>query len=461
ASVDFGDDGSGGLALAHAGGPFRALLEHGAARTDVVARDLPPGLSIATDAGGRVSFIGSAGIAELDALVDDGAGTRYVAAFAGLPAQFSLDVTESPAGAAWTASGRTTRVALSVESAAGIAGFSRFDATLDDVPPSLTLSAASTGKTTLSAPGRIGRLTLFATNGPALAAPANGIAYLESGTQRALAASLPGVALLDVDLLGATTTARLVTAGAYAFTASATRGGEDVKLRIDGMPGDITFSYRTVTGGARVDISANARATFVRGEVTRSGEYYILEAANLPRTLGVQVATLSGRNTVDYAGSESATRLEMWTNTGTRKQLWARLASPVPQTFNLVTNPSSEDGYLFRASEHTTVDVFDDRAPGDYLRLENVRIRKLDVAYKGSSTGWLKLDTDWHTVKGRVKSETGSSGFEVDVRDYLRAENYRLDWWNYIPYDWDGSISWNDATIRIKSGGSWITIPLG
>jgi hypothetical protein len=197
----------------------------------------------------------------------------------------------------------------------------------------------------------------------------------------------------------------------------------------------------------------------------------------LQRSTRVQLIPTSSGQRVTYSAAAATNSLTFDTNSGNRWNLHASLASPLPASMTLCqasnnvcggSGRSSNAGSVsFVASEHTTANLFDcvqpanSSCPGDpdeFLRVTNLRARKLVEDANSSSTGssgHIYLDTDNHELTGNVLSRDGSGGFEANFPSGFRSEN-RLGTWSAF-----GLFKNKSGTITCPGGTSLAVYVIG
>ncbi len=347
-----------------------------------------------------------------------------------LPTNLTMTLTDSGGDRrmTYTATETIGEIDLTADELTGFGSANRLELLLASVPNSMTLSFGNDGDFDLDlGTANLGLVEALLTNGPNVSVP--------SGYDGVTMQELPGTSVLTARIHGL--------------------------KRVSGQQSPISLFLDSVAGKPfRVELreqpSSGAKNT-----------YTIATLRNLQRSTSISVKDGS-KQEISYRAAASASSLSFETNAGSRNKLTAS-AAPLPSSIDVCAtgnNACSTSGkkantgsFRIVANQHTTLNLRDcnNSACSEELKITNLNIRKVDAAinvtrncpwygcWEQGSKGSIWLDTDNHTLTGKLLSKTSSFKVDANFGSGFKTNNRYVTWSYFVPSK-SGSISCGSGT---------------
>lgn len=184
------------------------------------------------------------------------------------------------------------------------------------------------------------------------------------------------------------------------------------------FPGLKSVSASVVPGGTNaVSIRSNGLARLVV-EVWQEQEYLFADLQGLDPVVDVTMAPYGAGQRITYDAGSAQTLLRMSSGRHDGSEwMWGNLGYPLPAHMDIRTGVDAQNKLWFDADQHTTLNFADSGGSS----ATNGWLKHLRV---GSGNQWVEIDTDNIDMRGDFRS----GGTRLDIRNWLRAENYRFSW---------------------------------
>lgn len=184
------------------------------------------------------------------------------------------------------------------------------------------------------------------------------------------------------------------------------------------FPGLKSVSASVVPGGTnRVSIRSNGLPRLAV-EIWQEQEYLFADLQGLDPVVDITMSPYGAgqRITYDAGTAQSLLRVSSGRYDGA-EWMWANLGWPLPARMDIRTGVDAQNKIYFDADRRTTLNFADSSGNS----ATNGWLTHLRV---GSGDQWFEVDTDWHDMGGDFRAD----GTRVDIRNWLRSNDYRFSW---------------------------------
>jgi hypothetical protein len=184
------------------------------------------------------------------------------------------------------------------------------------------------------------------------------------------------------------------------------------------FPGLKSVSASVVPGGTNtVSIRSNGLPRLAV-EIWQEQEYLFADLQGLDPVVDVTMAPYGAGQRITYDAGSAQSLLRMSTGRFDGGEwMWGNLGYPLPAHMDIRTGVDEQNKLWFNSDQRTTINFADHTGNS----ATNAWLSHLRV---GSGNQWFELDTDWQDMGGDFRA----NGMRLDIRNWLRAQDYRFSW---------------------------------